>query len=54
MRELHDFGVKLHVLRLLLAHHDTIAEMEVNQHDHLVVRGLEESMLDVLEAVGRR
>ena len=34
----------LHVLGLFLADHDRVAQVEVHQRDHLVVRGLEERM----------
>jgi len=43
------FAVKLHVLRLLLADHDGIHEVDVNEDDEFVCAWLEEEMLDVAE-----
>ena len=43
----HDFRVDLHVLHFLLAHHDGVLEMEVQQSDGLLLRALKNCVLDV-------
>mmetsp|Transcript_3937 Transcript_3937/g.10266 ORF Transcript_3937/g.10266 Transcript_3937/m.10266 type:complete len:714 (-) Transcript_3937:1301-3442(-) len=46
---LHDLDVELHVLGLTLADHDRVVQVEVDQHEHLLLRWLEEGELDVLK-----
>mmetsp|Transcript_23965 Transcript_23965/g.71140 ORF Transcript_23965/g.71140 Transcript_23965/m.71140 type:complete len:247 (-) Transcript_23965:149-889(-) len=47
LHHLHDLGVELDILCLLVPQHDWVDEVEVQDGDHLVLRGLEERMLDV-------
>eukprot|EP00982_Pelagococcus_subviridis_P016976 31504-Pelagococcus_subviridis.AAC.12 len=47
LHRLHDLHVKLHVVRLLLADHDRVVQVEVNQRLDLLLRGLEKRKLDV-------
>jgi hypothetical protein len=40
LHDVHDLRVELHVLRLLLAQHDGVVQVEVDHCDHLVLRRL--------------
>jgi len=46
---LHHFCVYLNILCFLLAYHDTVMQMEVDEDDKLLISRLKESMLNVLE-----
>ena len=47
--DLHDFAEHLHVARLLVAHHDGIKEVEVQDGHHFALGRLQESVFDVPE-----
>ena len=47
-RDLSDLCVELHVLLLLLAEHDRVFQVEMQQNDHLTVAGLEQCVLNVV------
>mmetsp|Transcript_26525 Transcript_26525/g.71059 ORF Transcript_26525/g.71059 Transcript_26525/m.71059 type:complete len:307 (-) Transcript_26525:1785-2705(-) len=47
LARLHDLGEKLNVLRLLLAHHDRVLEVKVDDDHDLALARLEEGVLDV-------